>query len=378
MAQKRRTVRSLKQHRGSEAEFVDLFRLGALSSAVSSRGDRYLRLTLEDRTGSIEGFVWQDVELYEGAAAPGDMVEVRARLRTHRDRPQLHVAWLRRLDEAELQELDLSELRPGLDRDALDACWKRVEGALGEIADPNLRRLVASYLEEPGFRETFEEARAAKSMHHAYAGGLLEHTATLLDLARSVATVYGDRLNRDLLLTGAFLHDVAKIREFEDVTGEYTNAGRLVGHIALGVTEIDRRTRELPGFPEDLKLHLMHLVLAHHERAEWGSPVKPQTLEALVLHHLDLLDARVGGAAAWIEQEGVAPGQWTGFWRGGETQLQRTPAFETPEEEVPPFQDIEAHFLREEAAPEPEAAQEPEAEESPPKPAKPARQPTLF
>ena len=377
MPQKNRTVKSLRQHRDSEVEFVDLFRLGALSSAVSSRGDRYLRLTLEDRTGAIEGFVWQDVELYEKAAAPGDVVEVSARLRTHRGRPQLHVTWLRRLDEDERAQVDMADLRPGLDRDTVAACWKRVEAAVAEIGHPALRQLVRAYLDDPAFRRVFEESRAAKSMHHAYAGGLLEHTATVLDLVRAVAGVYGAGLNRDLLVAGAFLHDVAKIHEFEDVSGEYTDAGRLVGHIGLGVAEIDRRTREIPGFPEDLRLHLMHLVLAHHERADWGSPVKPQTLEALVLHHLDLLDARVGGALSWIDQEGVAPGRWTGFWRGGETQLQRTPAFETQPPAVPSMQEIEQQMLRA-SGDQAEPSEEAEAGPTPPSSPKSARQTTLF
>ena len=348
MRKKTRFVRTLRRQAEAEFEFVDVFVLGGVSAAVSSRGDRYLRLALQDRTGAIEAFVWDDVHRYEGVFQAGDVVEVWGRVRAHRGRPQVHVSRLRRLEDKELAEMDPADLRPGLDRAARERCWRTVDGAAARVEDPNLRRLLDAYLKDPEFRKAFEGARAAKGMHHSYEGGLLEHTAALLELVQAVAAVYGDRLNRDLLIAGAFLHDAAKILEMDPKSGEYTDAGRLVGHLVLGVTLLEERIRAIPGFPEDLRLHLMHLILAHHERSEWGSPVKPQTLEALVLHHLDLLDARVGGATAWIEQEGVEPGEWTGYWRAGETQLQRTPLFPqaSPRNRPPQPPSIEQELLR--------------------------------
>ncbi len=384
MPRKTRFVRTLRQHPDAEHEIVDVFLLTALGASVSSRGDRYLRLTLEDRTGSIEAFVWDDVHLYENAARPGDVVEVCGRLRAHRGRPQIHLSWLRRLEEPEVAEIDPADLRPGLDRATRERLWKRIEAIVSQVKEPHIRRLLDGYLEDREFREAFGAARAAKSFHHAYDGGLLEHTATLLELARSVAQVYGDRLNRDLLVAGAFLHDVAKVAEMDARTGEYTDAGRLLGHIAMGIGMLDERMRKLPGFPESLRLHLMHMILSHHERADWGSPVKPQTLEALVLHYLDLLDARVGGACAWIEQEGVEPGEWTSFWRGGETPLQRTPQFDEASPRIPSMREIrklEEEMLeaeREGDGQEPREQGDGDKSEAPRRPGRGGRQEALF
>ncbi len=323
---KTRTVRSLRENPDSPQEFTDLFRLAAKTLATSSRGNPYLRLTLEDRTGTIEAFVWDDAERLNAEVAPGDVVEVSGRPKVHRGTPQVQVLWARRLTDEERAQVDPADLREGLDRDARDRNWTAIRELVDELENEPLRGLLRGFIDDPTFRRRFSDARAAKAFHHAYDGGLAEHTLTLMRLARAVAALYPGRIDRDLLVAGAFLHDVAKVAEFDPDTGEYTDAGRLVGHITLGVRMLDERIAGLPGFPEALRLQLAHLILAHHERAEWGSPVRPQTVEAIALHFLDNLDAKVNGAWAWLEKEAVEPGEWSGYWRGMETALMRTPA----------------------------------------------------
>ncbi len=359
--QKSRYVSSLKKEAEAGREFEDLFLVVAKKLATSSRDKPYLRLTLGDRTGTVEGFLWDNAVEVGAQIEEGDLVEVRGRPQVHKDAPQLRIERLRPVADRDKAGLDPAEFRPGLDGAVRRRLWEEILALLGQVGDPYLRALLDQYTGDDAFREAFLEAPAAKSFHHAYVGGLAEHTVAVMRLAAAVAAQYPDRLQPDLLLTGAFLHDLAKTLEMDPRTGNYTDAGRLLGHIALGGHELRRRAAQVPGFPPPVLLHLEHLILSHHERIDWGSPVEPQTLEALVLNFVDNLDAKLAGAWAWLEGEEVLGGHWSTYWKGLGRSLLRThgPGSAAAPAAHPGFGDLEAELLRRDQAGPPSPAAPP-------------------
>jgi len=171
------------------------------------------------------------------------------------------------------------------------------------IANSQVRELLDCFFENDDFAKKFKNHPAAKNMHHAYAGGLLEHTLSIVKTCDLLSKHYSF-LNRDILLAGAMLHDIGKLKEMKGgLATEYTTPGQLVGHLVIGSQMIEKAIGSIPEFPEETKLLLQHLVLSHHGKLEFGSPVKPATLEALVLHSLDILDANLFQAKAAIDEE---------------------------------------------------------------------------
>jgi len=200
--------------------------------------------------------------------------------------------------------------------------WSELRELLAAVANPFLRRLLDACFADEAFCEAFQRAPAATGFHHAYIGGLLEHTLGVVRLAGAVAPLYRDRINADALLVGAFLHDAGKVQELSCLTGfDYTDAGRLVGHIVLGTRLLRQTAGRIPDFPEPLLLQLEHLILSHHGEKEWGAPTVPQTLEALLLHYLDNVDAKLCGAWEWMEKDRGSGNRWTTFWKGLGRQL---------------------------------------------------------
>jgi len=181
------------------------------------------------------------------------------------------------------------------------------------LTNVHLRRLLNSFLDDPSFMASFKRAPAAKTLHHNYIGGLLEHTWSVLRLIRLVAPLYR-AIDLDLILAGGFLHDIGKVDELAYKRAfDYTDPGRLLGHIALTAEMIDKKIQGLPDFPESLAMLLKHLVLSHHGEYVFGSPKRPKTLEALLLHHLDDLDAKMNAFTSWIEKEKESPSRWTSY-----------------------------------------------------------------
>jgi 3'-5' exoribonuclease len=176
-----------------------------------------------------------------------------------------------------------------------------------------LGKLLESFFADEDFVKKFKLAPAAKAVHHVYLGGLLEHTLSVVQLILLVGPRYKG-INQDLLVAGAILHDIGKISEISfDRSFDYTDPGRLLGHITLTVEMIDEKIRAIPEFPQDLSLLLKHIILSHHGEYAFGSPKRPKTLEALLLHQLDDLDAKINGFLAWIEREKDFPSRWTTY-----------------------------------------------------------------
>ncbi|MBI2114853.1 MAG: HD domain-containing protein [candidate division NC10 bacterium] len=252
-------------------------------------GEPYLTLVLADRTGQVPAVMWEGVEEASQGLAEGDIVKVQGLLGTYQREPQLT---LTRLRKAAAEEVALEDYLPRSAQDPA-ALLTRLRQVVDGIQEPHLRSLLRDLLADEAFAAAFVAAPAAKSIHHAVLGGLLEHTVSVVGVCRLLAEYY-PALDRDLLLAAAILHDVGKVRELSwDRVFDYTDAGRLLGHITLGALLVEERIRAIPDFPEPLAQRLLHCILSHHGELEWGSPKRPKTLEALVLHYAEDLDGKV-------------------------------------------------------------------------------------
>ena len=280
----------------------------AVDAAVrkDSRGAPYLSLKLVDRTGSVDARMWGRLpeDLVQQIPGPA-YVDVEGHAHEYRGTLQVKVERLRVMGDGEVSEEDYLPATEQ-DRRALSA---ELEDAGRNLENPELRTLFELMVSDAEFWEAFCQAPAAKGMHHARIGGLLEHSVNCLRIARSLAELYP--VDRDLLFFGSIFHDVGKVRELSWGTGgfAYTTEGRLLGHVVLGERLVSSYIEMLPGFPEDLSLRISHLLIAHQGETEYGSPERPKTLEALLVHLIDNLDAR---AEMFLEStKNVSPGGWS-------------------------------------------------------------------
>ena len=288
----------------------------------------YLNLILGDKTGQVEGRVWDlgDPRIAKDFER-GDTVKVRGCVSRFDDRLQVKVDQLRKSLAGEAEK---SDLLPSTICD-VDELWKQLLGFVESFTDPHLNQLLTTLLSDAKLAQAYREAPAAKQLHHAYLGGLLEHVISLLKLADRVAPHY-PVLHRDLLLTGVILHDIGKVRELAwDVGFEYTVEGTLLGHIQMGTELVERTIAGLPEFPPRLKTLVIHVILSHHGKLEFGSPKLPMIPEALVLNFLDDLDAKMQAVASEFEKslrEGKEADELTGkIWALDQRQMLNTRAW---------------------------------------------------
>jgi 3'-5' exoribonuclease len=308
--------------------FDSFFLVLAKQQRTTKQNKPYLSLTLGDKTGQIEARVW---ELGDPRIAKqfdrGEIVKVRGSVSRYDERAQLKVDQLR---AALAGEADKMDMLPATTRDVAEL-WTALEAVVASITNPDLKRLLAALLADAALAQAFREAPAARQLHHAWLGGLLEHVVSLLGLADRVAAHY-PMLNRDLLLTGVILHDIGKIRELSWDTGfDYTVEGVMLGHIQMGVELVEKTIAGLPGFPDRLRTLVVHMILSHHGKLEFGSPKLPMIPEAVVLNFVDDLDAKMQAMASEFEKsarEGRAPDEMTGkVWSLDQRQLLNTKAW---------------------------------------------------
>lgn len=259
----------------------------------------YLRLQLCDRSGEIEGRIWDYDEQAHAWIEPGDYVGIRGRIQTFRGQRQLKVEEIAPLSIAP-DEFELFLPRSPHDLERLEA---ELDTLILSIEDAPLQSLVSSLLgAESETGRLFRRAPAAKRNHHAYVGGLLEHSVSVATAAESLARHYGGGIDRDLLIAGALVHDIGKVREIGLAGGfPYTDEGKLLGHIVIGIEMVREAARRVPDLSEERLLLLLHLVASHQGKYEWQSPKIPMTLEALLLHYVDDLDAKMNQAKAVID-----------------------------------------------------------------------------
>lgn len=294
-----------------------------------SKGE-FLTLMLGDRTGQLLARVWEGAAELAETFNEGDVVKIAGDVEEYLSRTQIIINKLR---PARDDEYDLADFLPATERD-LATMLATVEAVVAGVADPHLAALARHFYDDPDFRTRLTQAPAARRVHHAYLGGLLEHLTEVLTLADTVVALYPE-INADLLRIGVLLHDVGKLREYtwaRDI--DYTDEGRLIGHIVLSDEMVAEAISQLPDFPAELAMRVRHLIVSHHGRYEWGSPRRPQTLEALALHHIENLSAQLNRFKSLLAAR-REPGQvWTDYDRLLDRQLYAGPGDELSIEEA--------------------------------------------
>lgn len=279
--------------------------------AFSQKGVPYLSLRLQDKTGEVDGKVWDNAADWDKVFQKGDIIRIQARAVNYRNSLQLSISEVEKTDD---EEIDLSDYLPSAKRD-IEEMFGELLAFVEGITSPHLKALLNSFLQDETIATRFKKAPAAKGLHHVYIGGLLEHTLSVTRLL-DLACHHFSGIDRDLLLTGGILHDVGKIYEFTYERGiDYSNEGRLIGHIIITVEMVDARINTLENFPSQLALELRHLLLSHHGDLEYGSPKRPKTVEALIVHYMDDLDAKVNAFQEFISSSRYDESEWTPFHR---------------------------------------------------------------
>ncbi|HTQ84957.1 MAG TPA: HD domain-containing protein [Candidatus Solibacter sp.] len=294
---------------GSDQSIVSYFMVCGKEVCSSAKGRKWLQLELGDKTGVIYGKMWDGFEGAAAAVAPDDVVKIQARSKTYNGKLELTVEKIRR---AEPEEYDLEDLIPHTEK-SIAELKKKLAGYVGAVQNPWIAKLLEAVLDDPRVVGRFERAPAAKMMHHAYVGGLLEHVVSLCGLCRLMADHYPE-LDNDIMTAAAVLHDVGKLEEMSyERAVQYTPEGELLGHILIGYELVSRKMDGIEGFPAELKTLVLHLIASHHGQYEFGSPKLPMTREAVVFHYLDELDSRMGAIRRGLEAP-AAEGEeiWTG------------------------------------------------------------------
>jgi 3'-5' exoribonuclease len=312
-------------------------------------GEPYLSLSLGDKSGDVDAKMWDNVAEVLDTFERDDFVRVKGVLQVYQNRPQFTVHKLQRLSD---DEVDKSDFFPASKRD-IDEMFAELMEIVRGMGNPQLKALLEAVFADPDIARRYRTAPAAKMVHHAWLGGLLEHVLSLCELCRRVAPHYA-AIDLDLLLTGAILHDLGKIEELNyERSFSYSNQGQLLGHIVIGLQMIGEKLRGLPDFPPRLRTLVEHMILSHHGELEFGSPKVPLFAEALLLHHLDNLDSKMECVRGLIEQDRQVEGVWTPFINSLDRPLLKKSKYlvdeapargETPQPAAPPQPTAPATF----------------------------------
>jgi 3'-5' exoribonuclease len=276
---------------------------------AKKNGDVYLSLVLADRSGQLQANMWDNVSDALDAFEQDDFVKAKGVIHKYNGRWQMTVHKLRKLGDV---EIDYSDYIPKTSKD-IDELWAKLSGFVKSLENPWLQQLLQAFMGDEVLATAYKCAPAAKTLHHAFVGGLLDHVVSLLTVCDLASRNYPE-VNRDLLLTGAFLHDVGKIHELayqRSIT--YTTKGQLLGHMIIELEMLQERLAQIPGFPDELKILIEHMIISHHGQYEYGSPKLPMFPEALMLHYLDDLDSKMEAMRAQFAREAELPGAWTSY-----------------------------------------------------------------
>ncbi len=272
-------------------------------------GEPYLALVLADRCGQIEAKMWDNVDDAIDAFDQDDFLKIKGLLNKYKNRFQITIHKVRRLADS---EVDFADYLPKTTKD-VDELWRTLTEFVQSFHDPHLRTLLQTFMADSEIAAAYRNAPAAKTLHHAYIGGLLDHVVSLFRSCDLVCRNY-PQINRDLLLTGAFLHDIGKIHELSYTRSfSYTSRGQLLGHMIIELEMLQGKIVQVPGFPDELKILLEHLIISHHGHYEFGSPKLPMFPEALMLHYLDDLDSKMESMRAHFEREVESDSNWTSY-----------------------------------------------------------------
>lgn len=302
-------IEQLKPGQTVEATFV--LKVKKLLPIRSGTG-HYLAVVLGDRTGQLEGRVWESAYEIDQACRVGDIVKVQGQVTEYNGSAQIQISAMSACPNC---AADPNRFIPSSTLD-LDTAREKLFSIISSLANQHLKRLLSLIFSDEVFFQSLLTAPAAKRNHHATIGGLLEHSLGIAAAAEQIAPVY-PKIDRDLLVAGALLHDIGKVEEYSCGTDiDFTNEGRLLGHIVLGAQLLERYISRLPDFPQDLRLKLLHMIISHHGQYEWQSPKRPKFLEAAVLHHLDMIDAEVDMFSTAVARRENRDDFWTGWVKG--------------------------------------------------------------
>jgi 3'-5' exoribonuclease len=321
-------------------------------------GEPYLTMLFADRTGEIEAKMWDNVAEVMGTFKRDDFVKVKGLSQVFQNKQQFTVHKIRRVEDHEIETADYF---PCSNRDP-EEMFSELRCIISSLSNEHLRALLETIFSDAKLVALYKQAPAAKSIHHACLGGLIEHVLSLCGLCRMVAAHYSS-LDLDLLLTGAILHDIGKVEELAfDRSFSYTTSGQLVGHIVAGLQIVNDKMRAVPDFPPKLKLLLEHIILSHHGELEFGSPKVPSFPEALVFHHLDNLDSKFDAMRAAVEKDRHPESDFTGWIPALERTVLKKDAFLKPPSAVEkveatpasqPSQDGPSQLVPDKASPKP-------------------------
>jgi len=292
-------------------KFVAFFILRKKEIRTKFNSDEiYLSLELGDASQRIRGTVWEKPqEVYE-AIEPGDIMKVKATAIHFKDKLHLNIEKTRKAEEGD--DFDIKELVPVVDKDR-DALLAHLDELIASVENPHLKELLNLVFTDSEIREQFKDAPGGKLWHHNYLGGLLEHTLSVTGIADRVGQMYPD-IKRDLLLAAGLLHDIGKISSYTYKTLiDFTDDGRLVGHIVIGAQMVKDKIREIKDFPKDLEMELTHLILSHQGKLEHASPVVPMTLEGLILYYADEIDSSANAYQRITKREKEPGRKWSSY-----------------------------------------------------------------
>jgi len=300
-------VRDAGQHENQT--ITSSFVVASKQAKPKRTGELYLWLTLADCTGQLEAKMWDNVADVIDKFEQDDYVKAKGLINRFNGRLQFTIHKLRKMEESEIEPGDYL---PKCPRD-VEVLWKTVGEFIASFRNPHLKALVEAFMNDPEVAEAYKAAPAAKTLHHAYIGGLLDHVVSLFKVCDLACRNY-PQIDRDLLLTGAFLHDIGKVHELTyHRSFSYTTRGQLLGHMIIELEMLQQKIASVPGFPQELKTLLEHLIISHHGRYEFGSPKLPMFPEALMLHYLDDLDSKMESMRAQLEREAQGEDEWAGY-----------------------------------------------------------------
>jgi 3'-5' exoribonuclease len=288
---------------------TSLFVVAVKQVKSKKNGELYLSLILADRSGQLQANMWDNVGDAISAFDQDDFIKVKGILHKYNGRWQMTIHKIRKLGDS---EIDYADYLPKTSKN-IEQLWKTVCDYVASFQNPWLKALLHEFKSDEALVAAYKNAPAAKTLHHAFVGGLLDHVVSLMNACDLASRNY-PQVNRDLLLSGAFLHDIGKLHELSyqrSIT--YTTKGQLLGHMIIELEMLHDKLQRVPGFPDELKILLEHLIISHHGQYEFGSPKLPMFPEALMLHYLDDLDSKMEAMRAQFEREADLDTAWTSY-----------------------------------------------------------------
>ncbi len=274
----------------------------------TQNGGKFLGMVFKDKTGDVGGVLWNNAPSVAALFEVGDVVNVRGTINTYQNRLQVRVDQVLPLKDGEYDPEDLvaSGENSG---EALE----KFLAIMGTVENEWLKQLLNAFFDDARFMEKFEVAAAGKKWHHAHRGGLAQHCFEMATIAETMCGLFPN-IDRDVLMTGVFVHDIGKLYEMtHNLFVEYTTAGRLIGHLQIGSDMVNGKIRDIDGFPEDLRMQVIHLILSHHGEMTFGSPVVPKTVEAIVLYMIDNLDAQADAFTRVVKETSGKRQEWSDY-----------------------------------------------------------------